>query len=90
MGALCCKGSSLLAAPHSQVGAFVSWYMFDHFMGIDLSADGHSTVSWAQLTNWQDCPSWQDFTPANFTTVDGGVVQLKSPCDYFAVRNHLR
>jgi hypothetical protein len=34
---------------HIQVGAFVTWYMFDNFMGIDLSKDGHSTVTWNQV-----------------------------------------
>jgi hypothetical protein len=33
----------------AQVGAFVTWYMFDNFMGIDLSKDGHSTVTWHQV-----------------------------------------
>lgn len=37
----------------------MTWYMFDNFMGIDLSKDGHSTVSWKQLTDWQSCPEWE-------------------------------
>jgi Ca2+-transporting ATPase len=36
-------------------GAFVSWYMYTNFMGIDLSQDGHSTVTWHQLTHWNQC-----------------------------------
>ena len=43
------------------VGAFASWYMYTSFMGIDLSADGHSTVTWQQLTHWNQCKSWPDF-----------------------------
>lgn len=42
-----------VVARAAQVGAFVSWYMFDSFMGIDLSKDGHTTVTWHQLTHWQ-------------------------------------
>lgn len=36
--------------------------MYDRFMGIDLSRDGHSTVTWEQLTNWQSCREWGNFT----------------------------
>lgn len=44
------------------VGAFVAWYMFESFLGIDLSQDGHSTVTWYQLTHWNQCPTWKGFT----------------------------
>lgn len=74
------------------VGAFVSWYMFDHFMGIDLSKDGHSTVTWSQLTNWQQCSSWDGFKASNFTAGDQ-TIAFENPCDYFTVRAvnlHLR
>ena len=43
------------------VGAFVAWYMCEHFMGLDLSGDGHSTVTWYQLTHWNQCSSWSNF-----------------------------
>ena len=43
------------------VGAFVAWYMCEHFMGLDLSADGHSTVTWYQLTHWNQCSTWSNF-----------------------------
>jgi Ca2+-transporting ATPase len=43
------------------VAGFVIWYMCDSFLGIDLSQDGHTTVTWEQLTNWEQCPSWTDF-----------------------------
>ncbi len=49
------------------VAAFAIWYMCTSFWGLDLSADGHSTVTWHQLTHWQDCPSWQGFTASNYT-----------------------
>ena len=43
------------------VGAFCVWYMYDNFLGLDLSADGHSTVTFSQLRNWEQCRSWPDF-----------------------------
>lgn len=43
------------------VGAFVAWYLFGSFAGIDLSQDGHTTVTWHQLTHWQQCESWKGF-----------------------------
>ena len=43
------------------VGAFVSWYMYTNFMGIDLSQDGHSTVTWYQLSHWNQCQEWKGF-----------------------------
>lgn len=43
------------------VGAFVAWYMHDSFLGLDLSQDGHSTVTWYQLTHWNQCSTWRNF-----------------------------
>ena len=43
------------------VGAFCVWYMYDNVLGLDLSADGHSTVTFSQLRNWEQCRSWPDF-----------------------------
>jgi hypothetical protein len=43
------------------VGVFCAWYMFDSFLGIDLSGDGHTTVTWHQLRNWESCHTWSDF-----------------------------
>lgn len=66
------------------VGAFCSWYMFDSFMGIDLSADGHTTVTWHQLTHWEECPSWKGFKAGPFTA-GGDTFTFDDPCDYFSV-----
>ncbi len=78
-------GPSFLSFP-PQVGAFVSWYMFDRFLGIDLSKDGHSTVTWEQLVGWQSCSSWKGFSPAlSYGTAGGGAVTFAAPCDYFDV-----
>ena len=66
------------------VGAFCSWYMFDKFAGIDLSGDGHSTVTFGQLRNWQECHSWEGFKANNYTA--GGMsIEFDDPCEYFTV-----
>ena len=49
------------------VGAFCVWYMYDNFLGLDLSADGHSTVTFSQLRNWEQCRSWPDFKASILT-----------------------
>ena len=43
------------------VTAFAFWYMYDNVLGIDLSQDGHSTVTWQQLTNYGQCSQWEKF-----------------------------
>lgn len=43
------------------VGVFVTWYMYTSFFGIDLSQDGHSTVTWYQLSHWNQCEHWKGF-----------------------------
>lgn len=49
------------------VGAFCVWYMYDSFLGLDLSGDGHSTVTWNQLRNWEQCRTWPDFKVRRLT-----------------------
>jgi len=49
------------------VGIFVYWYL------VDFAGDGHSTVTWGQLTNWGKCSTWDDFQ------VNG----YENPCDIF-------
>ncbi|KAK8288148.1 hypothetical protein V6Z12_D07G106800 [Gossypium hirsutum] len=34
------------------VGVFIIWYTHHSFLGIDLSGDGHSLVTYSQLANW--------------------------------------
>jgi Ca2+-transporting ATPase len=65
------------------IGAFCSWYMYDSFMGIDLSADGHSTVTWAQLTHWQECPTWDGFSASPYTVQGGATIAFDHPCEFF-------
>eukprot|EP00803_Ostreobium_quekettii_P008366 evm.model.scf_1396EXC.4 EVM.evm.TU.scf_1396EXC.4 scf_1396EXC:22768-35223(-) len=64
------------------VGAFVSWYMYERVLFIDLSQDGHSTVTWDQLTHWEECPTWEGFTVSNYTAL-GQTFTFPDPCDYF-------
>ncbi|KAK6142219.1 hypothetical protein DH2020_000016 [Rehmannia glutinosa] len=49
------------------VGIFIIWYTRSSFLGIDLSGDGHSLVTYSQLANWGQCQTWQNFTASPFT-----------------------
>lgn len=64
------------------VGVFIIWYTHSSFLGIDLSRDGHTLVSYSQLANWDQCSSWEGFSASPFTA---GGLQFKfdDPCDYF-------
>ncbi|KAJ6805916.1 calcium-transporting ATPase 1, endoplasmic reticulum-type-like [Iris pallida] len=64
------------------VGVFIIWYTHGSFLGIDLSGDGHSLVTYSQLSNWGQCPSWENFTVTPFTAGDN-VFTFDNPCDYF-------
>lgn len=57
------------------VGIFVYWYVFAE------TGDGHTLVSYYQLSHWGECPSWpkEEFSPAAF----GGLDFSKNPCSYF-------
>uniref|UniRef100_A0A7I4AEH8 P-type Ca(2+) transporter n=1 Tax=Physcomitrium patens TaxID=3218 RepID=A0A7I4AEH8_PHYPA len=65
------------------VGAFSLWFTRFSFLGIDLSSDGHTLVSFSQLRNWGDCPNWQDFKVAPFTAGNLTLSFEDNPCDYF-------
>lgn len=49
------------------VGIFCYWYLF-----ADWTGDGHTLISWYQLSHWGECPTWPkaDFAPANFSGID--------------------
>ncbi|KAL6506353.1 Calcium-transporting ATPase 4, endoplasmic reticulum-type [Orobanche gracilis] len=64
------------------VGIFIIWYTRSSFLGIDLSGDGHSLVTYSQLSNWGQCQTWQNFTASPFTA-GNQVIDFESPCDYF-------
>ncbi|TYI35085.1 hypothetical protein ES332_A03G051300v1 [Gossypium tomentosum] len=65
------------------VGVFIIWYTHNTFMGIDLSGDGHSLVTYSQLSNWDKCPSWVNFTASPFTAGPQVFNFDTNPCDYF-------
>ncbi|XP_027177916.1 calcium-transporting ATPase 4, endoplasmic reticulum-type-like [Coffea eugenioides] len=65
------------------VGIFIIWYTHDSFFGIDLSGDGHSLVTYAQLANWGQCNSWENFTASPFTAGNLVFNFDTNPCDYF-------
>ncbi|EQC36759.1 Ca2+-transporting ATPase [Saprolegnia diclina VS20] len=58
------------------VGVFGYWYMF-----YDGSNDGHSLITYHQLTNWGKCATWSNFTVNNFDGHDFSA----DPCAYFTV-----
>ncbi|XP_057722443.1 calcium-transporting ATPase 4, endoplasmic reticulum-type-like [Arachis stenosperma] len=64
------------------VGVFIIWFTCGSFMGIDLSGDGHTLVTYSQLANWGQCPTWTNFTASPFTA-GNQVVTFDGPCDYF-------
>ncbi|KAG2685669.1 hypothetical protein I3843_10G132800 [Carya illinoinensis] len=64
------------------VGIFIIWYTHGSFLGIDLSGDGHSLVTYSQLSNWGQCSSWKNFTASSFTA-GSQVISFENPCDYF-------
>ncbi|KAK4793756.1 hypothetical protein SAY86_024191 [Trapa natans] len=65
------------------VGIFIIWFTHGSFLGIDLSGDGHSLVTYSQLANWGQCPSWSNFTASPFTAGPQVFSFDSNPCDYF-------
>ncbi|XP_058109888.1 calcium-transporting ATPase 4, endoplasmic reticulum-type-like [Magnolia sinica] len=65
------------------VGVFIIWYTQDSFLGIDLSNDGHTLVTYSQLSNWDQCSSWEGFTVSPFTAGSQKFSFHDNPCDYF-------
>ena len=64
------------------VGVFIIWFTHGSFLGIDLSGDGHTLVTYSQLSNWGQCPSWEGFTVSPFKA-GSHVFAFNHPCDYF-------
>lgn len=64
------------------VGVFIIWYTRGSFLGIDLSGDGHTLVTYSQLSNWGQCSTWNNFTASPFTA-GSRVITFDNPCDYF-------
>ncbi|XP_021289724.1 calcium-transporting ATPase 1, endoplasmic reticulum-type-like [Herrania umbratica] len=65
------------------VGIFIIWYTHGSFLGIDLSGDGHTLVTYSQLANWGQCSSWKNFTVSPFTAGTQVFSFENNPCDYF-------
>ncbi|CAN6877468.1 unnamed protein product, partial [Brassica oleracea] len=65
------------------VGVFIIWYTHNSFMGIDLSQDGHSLVSYSQLSHWGQCSSWEGFKVSPFTAGSQTFSFDTKPCEYF-------
>lgn len=55
------------------VGIFVYWYI-----GFE-NADGHPLITFEQLSNWNKCSEWKDFSLPSF----GGYDLAANPCIYF-------
>lgn len=57
------------------VGIFIYWFMFAE------TGDGHTLVTWNQLSNWSECPTWPkgSFQPNDFDHWNFA----KNPCEYF-------
>ncbi|XP_062014872.1 calcium-transporting ATPase 4, endoplasmic reticulum-type-like [Rosa rugosa] len=65
------------------VGVFIIWYTHSSFLGIDLSGDGHSLVTYHQLANWHKCTSWEGFSASNFAAGTQVFTFDTDPCEYF-------
>ncbi|KAK9154203.1 hypothetical protein Sjap_001683 [Stephania japonica] len=65
------------------VGVFVIWFTHGSFLGIDLSGDGHTLVTYSQLSHWNQCPTWEGFKVAPFTAGSQQFSFNDNPCDYF-------
>merc|ERR1712176_1383908 len=56
------------------VAVFAYWYMY-----YEWSGDGHTLITFYQLSNWSKCSEWTDFQVANFDGMDFS----DNPCRYF-------
>jgi len=55
------------------VAPFVLWYLNDQSVfGVFSVADGHSAVTWQQLTSFHQCQAWPDFNPSLVYSTGGG------------------
>ena len=67
------------------VGVFALYYLNNtSFLGIDLSGDGHTAVTYNQLSHWGECSLWPEFRANPYTAGDRLFV-FADPCDYFSV-----
>eukprot|EP01017_Pseudomicrothorax_dubius_P040984 TRINITY_DN650_c0_g1_i1.p1 TRINITY_DN650_c0_g1~~TRINITY_DN650_c0_g1_i1.p1 ORF type:complete len:1018 (+),score=363.95 TRINITY_DN650_c0_g1_i1:151-3204(+) len=59
------------------VGIFIYWYCY-----YDWAGDGHTLVSFSQLSNWSECTHWDGFKVANFSP---DYDFTANPCTYFTI-----
>ena len=57
--------------------------IFVHYFLYMNNEDGHSLISWKQLTTWSECPEWPS-SLKNFQSFDGFNLTA-NPCSYFTV-----
>ena len=57
------------------VGIFIYWFLY-----YTASNDGHTLITFDQLSNWGKCPTWTDFTVSDFD----GINLQDDPCLYFS------
>lgn len=55
-------------------GIFIYWYLF-----YDFAEDTHTLISYSQLSNWTECPSWEDFSVNSIKNFDFS----SNSCNYF-------
>ncbi|KAJ3699448.1 hypothetical protein LUZ61_003153 [Rhynchospora tenuis] len=65
------------------VGIFIIWYTQGSFMGINLTGDGHTLVTYSQLSNWGQCSTWSNFKVSPFSAGASTFSFDTNPCDYF-------
>ncbi|KAK1285659.1 Calcium-transporting ATPase 4, endoplasmic reticulum-type [Acorus calamus] len=65
------------------VGVFIIWYTHGSFLGIDLTGDGHTLVTYSQLSKWGQCQTWEGFKVSPFTAGSRVFNFDENPCDYF-------
>lgn len=90
LGPLLCHITSRPSSPLLQVvgcyvgfatvGAFATWFTSTSFLGIDLSLDGHTPVSFAQLRDWEACPTWEGFKVGRACSGMGHAAPSGPPC----------
>jgi Ca2+-transporting ATPase len=65
------------------VGVFMLWYLNNEsFLGIDMSRDGHTAITFDQLTHWGSCSTWVDFKVSPYS-VGSQSLTFSDPCKYF-------
>lgn len=65
------------------VAIFVLWYINNKsFLGVDMSMDGHTSVTLHQLSHWGECSQWTNFQVSPYTA-GSQILTFSDPCSYF-------